>query len=433
MKRFFALFLAFIICVGAMAGCGSKTENTPAAVTETASKNSEPIKFEFWHSMSGDMEKTLLAMVDEFNASQDKYYCEALYQGTYYEASAKIQAAMVTNDAPALVQMECLRVVMFQEEDVIRDLTDLVDAHPEIEYDDFQKAFMDNCEFNGGIWAIPFNRSTPICYYNVDLFKEMGLEVPTTWEELHETAKALSIKDKRWGFECPIDTWFYECMVIQSGGSLFNEEYTSIGFENKAGTEPLYFWREMLADGSMRAPAGQEYGSWDIAKADFPNGVCGMVCLSTGNFGGLRSASKFEVGAFFLPANIKHGVVTGGANLMIIDGVPEEQIEGAFELILFLTTAEKCAEWSAATGYVPVKKGVENTKIWKDHVANIPAAQVSLDQMAYGDVRPVHPDYNEIHTVTIMNAIQKCMMDESYTPEQCVADIADGVEAFLAK
>ena len=45
------------------------------------------------------------------------------------------------------------------------------------------------------ICAIPYNISTPVMYYNKDLFEKSGLDPdspPTTWEELLETAKAIT-------------------------------------------------------------------------------------------------------------------------------------------------------------------------------------------------------------------------------------------------
>ncbi len=182
----------------------------------------------------------------------------------------------------------------------------------------------------------------------------------------------------------------------------------------------------------MKIPSGQEYNSWESARTDFASGTTAMIVSSTGDLGTLRKSCEFEVGTAFLPAKVRYGVPVGGANLMMVDGVPQEQSDGAFELIKFLSTPDVSARWSMATGYVPVKKSVVDTDTWKNYVAEIPAAQTAVDQMEYTDIpRPAIPQYNEIHTVVEMNAIQKCILEDGYTPEQCVADIKTQVEALL--
>lgn len=457
MKKSIALLLTAAMSVGMLTACGSggaesqkssQTAPTTSASSEASSvaasseQSSEAsgssasaegkVTFEFWHSMSGASGEALTGLVNQFNESQDTYYCEPIYQGSYYEVTAKIQAAMAANDAPAMAQMECMRICMFEEDGVLVDLTDYIEATPEIEFDDFQEGFLADCVFDDGIWAVPFNRSTPVFYYNADMLKENNLEVPTTWEELHEVAKALSIENERWGFETPIDTWFYEAMIMQSGTPMFNEDNTTIAYNNEAGTAPLYFWKEMIADGSMKTPPGQEYNSWEAARTDFAAGTSAMILNSTGSLKSLIDACDFEVGTAFLPAKERYGVPTGGANLMMVAGVPKEQSDGAFALITFLSNPEIAAQVSMATGYVPVKKAVVDTQAWKDYIAEVPAAQVAVEQMQYTDIpRPIIPEYNEIHTVVVMNAIQKCILEDNYTPEQCVADIQAQVEDLL--
>ena len=47
-----------------------------------------------------------------------------------------------------------------------------------LDIDDFFDAFMSNSISQGKIWGIPWQRSTPILYYNKDLFRAAGLEEP---------------------------------------------------------------------------------------------------------------------------------------------------------------------------------------------------------------------------------------------------------------
>src|SRR5689334_19839789 len=86
----------------------------------------------------------------------------------------------------------------------------------------FVPALSQQGAFAGGgerpLYAVPFNRSTPIAYLNGDLMDELGLSPPQTWDELEAFAVRATTgsgSDKRYGFSCPIDWWFWVAMVAQ--------------------------------------------------------------------------------------------------------------------------------------------------------------------------------------------------------------------------
>ena len=46
---------------------------------------------------------------------------------------------------------------------------------------------------DSNMYAMPFNSSCPVVYYNADVFKSAGYtELPTTFEELEEAAKKVA-------------------------------------------------------------------------------------------------------------------------------------------------------------------------------------------------------------------------------------------------
>ena len=56
-----------------------------------------------------------------------------------------------------------------------------------------------------------------------DRFKEAGLEeAPVTWDDLKADAKALT-GNGSYGYSCPLDQWYYMSLVMNAGGTIFNE------------------------------------------------------------------------------------------------------------------------------------------------------------------------------------------------------------------
>lgn len=62
---------------------------------------------------------------------------------------------------------------------------------PEELYADFFPSFIEQSVIDGTVWAVPDLASARALFYNVDMFKEVGIEVPKTWAELEDASKAI--------------------------------------------------------------------------------------------------------------------------------------------------------------------------------------------------------------------------------------------------
>ena len=70
-------------------------------------------------------------------------------------------------------------------------LMPVTDYCPEELYDDFFPAFMQNSVVDGVVYAVPDLASARALFYNVDMFEEVGIEVPQTWAELEDACQAI--------------------------------------------------------------------------------------------------------------------------------------------------------------------------------------------------------------------------------------------------
>lgn len=308
MKRKVAGVLAAAMAAGMLAGCGSsakpadttaaKAEDTKAAEGSTeaaAADNGDKITIEFWHCMGSSNGELIQQITDSFNESQDKIFVKAVHQGSYTDAGTKMQAALAAGEAPVLAQMEIGMLGIFADADQLVDLQKFVD---EENYDmsDFMPGLLDASYYDGALVALPHSRSVPVLYYNKDRFKEAGLEeAPVTWDDLKADAKALT-GNGSYGYSCPLDQWYYMSLVMNAGGTIFNETEDGIGFAGDPGTKPLYLWKEMIADGTMHVPSGQDYNSSEACRNAFAGGTAAMIQQSSAQLKGLEKTCEFEVG-----------------------------------------------------------------------------------------------------------------------------------------
>ncbi len=390
----------------------------------------EPTEIVFWTALSGAYNDVIQGICADFNASQDQWKVVAEYQGNYYDIAAKLQASLLDGSEPDIVQMECSRTPLFSDYGSFAELTDLMASVGLDAKEYFYDGFLADCDWGEGLYALPFNRSTPMFYYNKTLFDEYGLTAPTTWDELHETAKKLSIEGERWGFEVPIDQWFYCCFVLEAGGQLMNEEKTQLTVNNEAGTASLNWMREMIEDGSMKAPPGSEYNGYEAARSDLAAGITTMIISSSGDLGTLRKTCNFEVGTAFLPGNPDYGVVTGGANVCVLAG-HDDKAQGVAEFLKYLTSPDVAGQWAVSTGYVPTSEAAANSDVYQTYLNEVPAGTTALKQMAYAGNQPVIPQWAEIGATIITTEMQKCIGDSAYTPEMACQSMCDLVATLL--
>ena len=62
---------------------------------------------------------------------------------------------------------------------------------PDELFADFFPSFIEQSVIDGTVWAVPDLASARALFYNVDMFKEVGIEVPTTWPELKDACQAI--------------------------------------------------------------------------------------------------------------------------------------------------------------------------------------------------------------------------------------------------
>ncbi|MFO0761657.1 MAG: ABC transporter substrate-binding protein, partial [Byssovorax sp.] len=345
-----------------------------------------------WFAYGGKNREVLLSLVEQFNASQSAHRIKPTYQGDYFESLAKLRTAMAAGAAPALTHVIIEVIPYLAEAGVLERL----DAFSGGEDFDLVPALAQQKAFSGGedrpLWALPFNRSTPIAYINKPLFQKLGLSAPTTWDELRAVAKAAAERGPdgditRWGFACPVDWWFWAALVGQAGGAVIEPDGTpSLGGE--AGEKALVFWQDMVREKLMKPPPGRDYNAWQAAHNDFLAGRAAMIWTSTAFLRYLEDNAKFEVGAAPLPRDIRASVPTGGTMFVMPKGAPRPAQEAAFAFLRWMMAPAQANAWATRTGYIPVsRKGIsmlEESGYYQKH----PNDRVAIDQLAFASSWP---------------------------------------------
>lgn len=340
-----------------------------------------------WFSYGGRNREVLERMVNRFNATQRDVYVQATFQGDYFEALAKLRTAIVAKAAPVISHVVGEVIPYLHEAGVLEPL-DRYDGAGELGLVRAlaQEGTYDTMEAKPLV-ALPFNRSTPILYVNGKLFEEARVEIPQSWDDLMDTARALTRRSgdrvSTWGFECPISWWFWVALVGQAGGTVMRRDgYPLLGEE--AGVEALQLWQRMVHEHrSMRPPPGRDYNAWQVTNQDFLAGRAAMIYTSTAFLRYLEDNATFPVRAAPLPGHRRRAVPTGGTFFIMMAGAPESEKQAAWQFLRWMMETPQTIEWATATGYMPVTTQAVKQLEAEGFYGKSPNDRVAMDQLKH--------------------------------------------------
>ena len=381
MKKMLAALLAVILVMSL----------APLALAE------ETIELKLFYPVNVD--GPLVALIEkicaDFTAENPNIIIKPIYTGNYDDNIIKLQTAFEAKDQPDMVINLGTNRFSMVYSDYALCLDDLIASDGGDEFiNDFVESFMIDSFVDGKIYSIPFQRSVNILYYNKDMFAAAGLDPetpPTTWEELINYAKKLTLRDDKgnvtqWGIALGLSTgsaqWTFTGLALQNsldGSGLATEDGKAVLFNTNENIEALQF----VIDLQQKYKVMQE---GIIANGDLPTmlkeGVVAMIENTTGGMTSIAS-SGINFGVAMLPGPRRNGAPTGGGNIYICSGIPESHQKAAWSFIRFATEPERVAQWAVDTGYVATRYSAMETETYKAYLENRPQAAIGMEALKY--------------------------------------------------
>lgn len=374
----------------------------PLTTTVQEVQAQDKIEIKYWYAFGGNIEKTNLALVEEFNNSQDEIHVTAEYQGSYEDLHAKTQAAFVAGNGPNVTLNEIASMGIFAEAGMTEDLTPFLERDAEeVQVEDFFEALLGNSYVGEGMYGLPYFRSTPIFYLNKTLIAEAGVDLSQypqdwTWDQWEEVMTKVTENTDAVGMAHEFNNWTLEGLIQTAGGSMLNEDETEATFNQEPGVKLAERLKKMYDAGLLKVPTGDE--SSQVAGQDWANKKAAMKVGSTA---GVREGTEiaeeqgFEFEAKFFPKLEQNAVPTGGSNLVMIAGQDEEHKEASWTFIKWMTAKEQTIKGSQGTGYLVTRKSAVESDEMKKFYEELPQFTVALDQLEYGKPRPLNEGYAE--------------------------------------
>ena len=276
---------------------------------------------------------------------------------------------------------------------------------PEELYNDFFPSFIDQSVIDDTVWAVPDLASARALFYNVDMFNEVGVEVPTTWAELEDVSQAIldyyNGEVYPWGIDMTTDegqaafayyTWgngggFVDAdgnWAVNSAENVEAIEYAlglvSKGFTNpNPATQTRYDLQDMFAAGKL---------AMVIAPNQLPTYVAdkgGEINLATANIPANAGKSSSSVGVMDRVMAFKDESAP--------DQAARDEAIGKFAQ--FFYNPENYVGWVSMEGFLPAVNSAVGALVeadpsfgaWLDVLGGCqfyPAAKAEWDQVKQG-------------------------------------------------
>ena len=394
----------------------------------------EPVALVFWHSFTESNGALLEQLVADYNAAHTDVRVEAVYQGTYAEATQKLNSILLSGDLsglPDVMMMDATGKVTYATSGAAYTVDDALADHPDADVSMMLEAAMGNWNYAGVQLGMPFATSTTVLYYNKTLLDAAGLTAPETLADIG--AMAGRLPEGVTVFATVPNTPTLANWLGQLGSDVVDLRNGSEGsatalacVDNGALASFLTAWQELYATGALKNSAG--------SSDEFVAGTLAMMTSSSSSLSSYiaRIGDSFELGVAAYPrvnADAQAGATVSGCCLVMFN---TEKKEASWSFVQAMTGAEAQATLAVGSGYMPSNKESLETEAWQSMIAESPIRAVAYEQVL------ATPDTMRSVTVgpaaDFYYAIQNCvsdMLEQGLSAEETVELMEDELGGLL--
>lgn len=407
-----------------------------------------PVEIAFWHAMGGNNGEVVTGLVADFNDSHPDIHVSEQRKGTSYNEAldAVIQAAG-QGEGPNMSQIFDLGTPLAIDSGFFAPVQSILsdDQLQQIK-DDVMAPLISYFTVNDTLWSLPWNNSTPLLYYNKNMFEAAGLDPdtpPATWQELEaDCAAIMAANAAPYCISMQIYGWYFEQWMALQGQELANngngrqDRATETNLTSDAARAIMEFWNNINENGywTYTGKLEDNQGANQIFNAQ----QAAIILESTGALRGFTTAAQdagFELGTGFFPTNgdvERQGVIIGGASLWVSSGNTDAENQAVAEFMMWLEAPEQMARWHKGTGYMPDTLGAQALLEAEGYFTDNPNQKTAVDQLAAAQVNSatagaIMGPFPQIRTIVdqaIQSVVNGADIDQTLADAKAQADAA---------
>lgn len=407
--RGIAFFGAGVMALGLAACSGTKTDSA-----DSGSASGGQVTVEMWDYLSGETANdSINAAIAEFEkANPDIKVKRTTF--AFADLSKSILQGSVGGQVPDVAVVDVVDNQNFASLGMLKDL-----SNDGINKSDFFEGPWSSVVYEGKTYGIPLNSNNLALYYNKQMLKDAGVEVPTDWASLKEVAKKTTKGDVKGiaisAVKSESATFQVLPFVWQTGGDL--KDYAT------SGATALAYLRGLIDDGSM-SEAVTNYTQED-ARTQFITGKSAMMINGPWELATLTKDAQFDWDVAPLPKDKRAATSMGGENVVVMNGA--KQSDAAVKLAKYLTSAEGAKIYCDGSGQLSSRPDLKGKLKLSEDAKN----KVFESQLADAHARAYGKDYPKI-SEAIQLSMQEALTGAS-TPEAAAKKAAETITPLLPK
>ncbi len=270
---------------------------------------------------------------------------------------------------------------------------------------------------DGGMYALPAVTTGPILFYNKTMYDELGLEVPTTWEQLAENSKVIYETYGIPGFAADSLTDLMHMLIMQAGNEYIDIENKCVAFDTESTLEWLTWFGDNVQAGYFGLNPTGDYWSNDF-NAKLVGAYSGSCAGDAYIF-----PDGFEYAVAPLPTTIEKAWFPSWNRGPIVFNKGEEANLGAYEFIKFFLQPENNTVWAKSMNAISPYGTTQECEAYKEFAAELPASLVAVEDSLYaaGTLPSINGSYAVRTALQEMATMVAGGMDPAEALAQCVA------------
>lgn len=393
------------------------TNRTTAKTNFTVPKggyDGSKVTINFYHTMGSNLSAVLDQYIPEFNKLYPNITVNYTSVGSYDDVRDQIAQELTVGNQPNIAYCYPDHVALYNLARAVTQLDGLINSTEKVtradgttEYlgltDDQIADFItgyynEGKQFGDGLmYSMPMSKSTEVLYYNKTFFEKNNIKVPTTWDEMEQVCAQIKAIDPNCiplGYDSEAN-WFIT-MTEQQGSPYTSATGNHFLFDNEQNHAFVKKFNEWYNKGYVTTQT--IYGNYTSGLFVSTDKVKSYMSIGSSAGAthqrptkGADGAYPFEVGIATIPQvnPSRPKVISQGPSLCIFQKSNPQEVIASWLFVKFLTTTvEFQAEFSMASGYVPVLKSVAENPVYAEFVKKADggdyisalAAKVCLDQ-----------------------------------------------------
>ncbi|HWV48460.1 MAG TPA: sugar ABC transporter substrate-binding protein [Microbacterium sp.] len=349
------------------------------------------------------------------------------------DAHDRFVTSIAGETTPDIAETGTTWTAEFADAGALVPLDEYVDAEDGLR-DDLVEGLEVAGTYDEELYGMPWYAGVRSIIYRADIFEELGLEAPKTWDDIITAGEAIKAAHPEiMPFPVPGDAEFQVYPWVWGAGgeiaTLDGDTWTS-ELDSAESQEGLQFYTDLATKHGFSSAGATTWKETDLRDAFVAGNVAMMLSGSWTPNAILEANPDLEgkLGAAVIPGQ-DGGIapsVLGGSHLSVFNTT--ENADLAWQLVKLMTTGEFAEKWADETGYFPgVQSAMEEALASTDPLV-APFAQ----QMVEGGASvPVTPNFGAVQAKKTTNAMLQSILSGQKDVKTATEDAATEMTELL--